>query len=233
MRRFTAFGAVFVAVLATSALAAGTAAAKTPNFDMTWNFHEHQLATGETVHLAIANGPGEDGTATIYTHPGAVTCEPGFAHSGWEAEDETNDEPTDKLELLSATGILDGEEACSNSSGLGEDAHVYSYPQRARLSLSGSKGKAEVKAKSKDEPIVLKIEYSDGDLCVYTSTKLKGTLALSRHFEVEGYAGVDFTEQKVKLSKTNSSPECSKHVTVNLQFGFLTVDGDYVFGHLE
>jgi hypothetical protein len=200
---------------------------------MTWNFHEHQLATGETVHLAIANGPGEDGTATIYTHPGTITCEPGFYHSGWEAEDETNDEPTDKLALLSATGILDGEEACSNSSGLGEHAHLYSDPQRASLSLSGSKGTAEVKAKSTDEPIGLTIEYSGGDLCVYTSKKLKGTVGLSRHFEVEGYVGVDFTEQKAKLSKTKSSPECPKNVTVNLQFGFLSVDGAYVFGDLE
>jgi hypothetical protein len=229
-------GAALIAVLALAALVAATASAASQKLDLTWEVEAHQLAPAQTFDMALGSSVSnerKDGPLTLATNPGTLTCDPTeWPWSGLGGVDETNDETTDKLEMNE--DYFD--EACSNTTGLGTKALVGLIPDDSILNLS-SKGKAELKAKS-GEPIYLIVIYSGGDECLYTTTKLKGSLSLVPYGAGNQLSQL-YTNQKVKLVKEDSSPECRTKVALSAPFFFAfggegaSFDsGAFVFGHL-
>ena len=230
-------GAALIAILALAALVTATASAASQKLDLTWEVEAHQLAPGQTFDMALGSSvanEGTDGPLTLATNPGTVTCDPTeFPWSGLGGVDETNDAKTDKLEM--SENYID--EACSNTTGLGTKAGVYLIPDDSILNLS-SNGKAELKAKSRAAPIYVIVFYSGGDACLYTTTKLKGSLSLVSN-GIGNQLSQLYTNQKVKLVKEESSPECRQKVALSAPFFFALGgegasfdSGDYVFGHL-
>jgi hypothetical protein len=230
-------GAALIAVLALAALVTATASAASQKLDLTWEVEAHQLAPAQTFDMALGSSVANertDGPLTLATNPGTVTCDPTeFPWSGLGGVDETNDEKTDKLEM--SEDYFDG--ACSNTTGLGTKALVGLIPDDSILNLS-SKGKAELKAQSGAAPIYLIVIYSGGDECLYTTTKLKGSLSLVRSGAGNQLSQL-YTNQKVKLVKEDSSPECRTKVALSAPFFFALggegasfSSGEFVFGHL-
>jgi hypothetical protein len=195
-------GAALIAVLALAALVTATASAASQKLDLTWEVEAHQLAPAQTFDMALGSSVANertDGPLTLATNPGTVTCDPTeFPWSGLGGVDETNDEKTDKLEM--SEDYFDG--ACSNTTGLGTKALVGLIPDDSILNLS-SKGKAELKAQSGAAPIYLIVIYSGGDECLYTTTKLKGSLSLVR--SGAGISSVSSTPTR-KLSWLRKTP---------------------------
>jgi hypothetical protein len=167
---------------------------------------------------------------------GVVTCSSGAfpEDQGFIGKDQTNDEITDKVELDEYYGTITGQ-ACPSTSGLGSTSFSHFSPGLSILSLSGSKGTAQIKPKSKSNPIEAWFEFSGGDFCAYTATTLKGTLALEPFDGEFNQVALSFSKQKLKRVK-GSSPECPKTATlVSAPFQFQTINpeiGYYIFGRL-
>src|SRR5207244_1469026 len=105
---------------------------------------------------------------TVETHPGTITCS-GGSYAGLTGTLQTNDLPTDAIQMESAFGILNGGENCSSTSALGSKAVAHVRPRQAILSLSGVERTAELDAASAGEPIVFEIAFSGGVTCVYSA----------------------------------------------------------------
>ncbi len=229
MRRTIGTALVFAFVF--GALLVATAAAKTKKLDLIWELAEHQLAPGEEFRMN-----NEDSEIKFEVGSGVVTCSSGFypEDQGFIGKDLTNDETTDKVELGEFYGTITGGN-CSSTSGLGSTSSTYFSPGLSILSLSGSKGTAEIKPKSKSNPVSAQFYFSGGDYCAYTATKLKGTLALEPYFEEFNQVVLSFSKQKLKRLK-GSSPECPKGATVlSAPFQFQTTNpeiGYFIFGRL-
>jgi hypothetical protein len=229
MRRTIGTALVFAFMF--GALLVATAAAKTKKLDLTWNFAEHQLAPGEEFRM---NNQASEIKFEVGT--GVVTCSSGSfpEDQGFIGKDQTNDETTDKVEITEYYGTITGGN-CASTSGLGSTSSTYFSPGLSILSLSGSKGTAQIKAKSKTNPISASFYFSGGDYCAYTATTLKGTLTLEPADAELNQVVLSFSKQKLKRLK-GSSPECPKSATlVSAPFQFQTINpeiGYYIFGRL-
>ena len=235
MQRLTRFGVAVLAAAALAALLAGPAAAKAPKLDLTWNLNENQTVPGETVDTVLG-----EGGLQINTNPGTVSCAyygpAGF--SGIHGTDVSNNEVKDMIETGEGVGSLSGGEPCTNTTALGATANEDVFANTSILTLS-SKGTAQLKAKGPTTPIYFETFYSGGAQCIYTTTKLKGTLTMGYVTEELKNLSITFTSQKLKLNKEFSSVECQKKgVTVSAQFDTLAKSegpfgfGWRVFGHL-
>lgn len=206
--------AALVALLGLAATAAGKASASGLNTDLTFGFTDTQLGVGEYVRM------NNDASITIATNPGTVECDASEYPNtqGFYGLDETNDRSTDRIRLQYAHGAIGERAPCSNDTPLGSDALVYVNPHEAVLALTGSKGKADIIAKSAREPINVEVSYSGGDRCIYTTSKLKGTMT------VGGFTELDFPSAKLKLNKAKSAVECSKAASISMPFSEQSTD---------
>jgi hypothetical protein len=241
MRRITTLALTLVAVLAVSALAAGTAAAKTKKLVIYSAEPELLAAPGDNFdmvlyHWSTSENVGPN-TFQVETSTGTASCTgTEFPFTGLQGKVETNSESTDKVEMTETFGTMGGSAACPNTSPLGTSAAVYLLPNASILNLSGSKGKAELKAKSTSQPLDLDVFYSGGAACGYTATALKGTLKLQPYSSWEQMV-VTFTKAKVKLAKGSESV-CSKKTTISGSFGYQNRGGEgfgeglFLFGKL-
>jgi hypothetical protein len=248
MRKIIRLAVAFIAVLAVSALAAGTASAKSQKLVLDsyyWSgveWEEKLVPPGSTFDLLLyrysIEGFGPD-SFYVETSTGTATCDPGAfpenPYSGLKGKLQSNGEPTDTVEISEPEGILAAGKACSNTSALGSKAHVVVYPQASILSLKGSKGKAELTEKSTSAPIAMSVEYSSGPVCFYTAAKLKGTLKLVNSGYGEGGAWkavvLTFAKSKVKLVKEASSTLCDKKTTISVSFGIQDNEEGWGFGN--
>jgi hypothetical protein len=239
-------------VLAITGLTAAVATAKTRKLvlytvETTENeqFVYRLVTPGSAFDPTLAHWSGEEGgpepnSFYVETSSGTVTCETTEdPRSGLRGTDVTNSEPVDTVELTEAFGAISfGEsKACGSTAPLGPYADVYVFPGHAIMSLNGSKGKVEIKARSASEPIEIDVFYYTGPECYYTAKSLKGTLKFATHFETWDQIVATFTKAKVKLAKP-SSRACDKKATISASFGE-QVQGTgpgsnlFIFGKLE
>src|SRR5262249_30519609 len=160
--------AAFAAILSIGALWAASAAAKPLKLQLNWEGESHQLMPGDDFKMITHQ-------ATVTTNDGTITCtEPAFPPGeGFAGEVGTSMETTDSVALNSSSGRSGGSESCPNPGALGAAGVIKLSPEGAKLRLSGSKGKAEIKALTPAETVYLNIEYSGGRFCTFTTTKMK------------------------------------------------------------
>ena len=213
MRRITIMGLALVAVLATSALAAGTASA-TSKLDFTWGVGEFQLKPGDEFSVYTLD-------LTIETSIGNVAC---TSEGGFAGTDLTNDEKTDKVELKYAFGDLAFGAPCTNSTTFAGEALVYISGSSPLGTLSlGSNGKAGFTALSASEPVkVLLFFVTIEKKCLYTFTKLKGSVKATPSVAL---VEAKFSKQKLKLAKPTSAPTCPKTATLTATSPFSRTQG--------
>jgi hypothetical protein len=218
-----------VAVIAVTVLclAPSCAAAATTPFELSPAGQFHPMVPGEVFSSFLSvGGKLFGGPMTVETHPGTITCSGVGSYAGLTGTLETNNLPTDSVEMNTPFGILDGTENCSNTSALGSKAVVHLQPRKAILSLSGVEGKAELEAASPEEPILLEVAYSGGVNCFYAAQKFAGALKLeptggNSAIEEDGYRqlNIEFENQRMEPA-TVLSPECPAEVSVTTPFGF-------------
>jgi hypothetical protein len=205
MRRITIMSLALIAVLATSALLAGTASAKPLKLDLTYYSEEFQVRTGQELIMGGSE-------VTVATSIGIVTCTEGE----WGGVDQTNNEKTDKIEIRSGYGHY----PCSNTTSFPGEATVTGY-LHGILSL-GSNGKAELNAKG----LEIELEFSGENRCRYTFTKLKGTVTATPSAAA---LEMKFSKQKLKLEAAKSVAGCPKKATLTLSSSrvFALFNGNY------
>jgi hypothetical protein len=220
MRRITIMGAL-VAVLATSALAAETASAKSLKLDLTHEFGTIQIKPGDEFNLVTHE-------VTITTNTGNVECSGEGSILG---TDLTNDAKTANIELKHTTGSLGGESSCLSSVfGLGSRAQVYMEPlSGARLGTLGlgSKGKAQVKSNSGQIDIYFNTANVD---CNYSFAKLKGSVNAT-----PSVAAVEVKFAKQKLKVANSFRVCPQSATLTVPFNYSLTNANQetIFEHIH
>jgi hypothetical protein len=154
--------------------------------------------------------------------PGTITCS-SSQFAGLTGTLQTNNLPTDTVQMESAFGILNGSgPECHGTSDLGKTAVVHLRPHGAILSLAGIEGTAELAAAS--EPIVLEVANSGDEVCVFSAQKLAGVLKLEAAgspFQAKGYRqiNIQLEHQSMEFS-AGSGPGCPLEVTVNASLGW-------------
>jgi hypothetical protein len=243
MLRFKTAVAVLLAVLAVLAVGAASASAKPQKLVLYSAEPETLVVPGDVFQMVLYHWSNSEGTGPnafyVETSSGTVTCVgTEFPFSGLGGKDLTNSEAVDKVEINAPAGALAAGTKCGNTSPLGTEAELYVAPQNATLNLAGSKGKAELKAKSTTEPIYVEVFYSGGATCVYSATNWKGTLTFVEQ-GVWQQVVTTFTKVKVKLAKSFSSTVCDKKATISATFGFQNRgdfggfgEGHFIFGKL-
>lgn len=192
-------GLGLAALLAMSAIGTGTASAKSPKLDLT--FDGQQVPTRELLELTSS-----EFTLTSPHNGGTMMCLPLEPPLGGL---ETNDAPKDEMLLIPTSGA--SRILCRNSvtGAFGELVIGPVSPASPWLLILKSSGKAELTSNS-TEPISVKVLYEAPSyaFCHYTSKKLKGSLNTGtvRPMEI-------FLSQKLKLSTADSSAGCPKAAT--------------------
>jgi hypothetical protein len=213
---------VILAIAATSLVAMPTAAqAKAMRLDLTWEGEGgpvHKLEPGEAVDLLLSS-------FSVQTRSGGIECSTDFGvFPGLGGLDETNDETTDKVKLDFVEGVIGGEAGCAESAPDSSPVTVFLDPDDSILNLSGSKGRATIKAASSTEPISLALEYQGGLACHYDANKLAGALKVAEPFP--GNVSLTFEKQKLKLDKPGSGAECSRSASLDAHFDALVTTED-------
>jgi hypothetical protein len=163
------------------------------------------------------NGPGIQKSVTVETPDGNVVCEsePLEREDELPGTDTTNDEATDDVQLARAA-LFKSRNPCSSTllgSPVAEVEWVapLSPFTLGTLSLS-AKHKAVLTAPSPD---LIALYIRGGEACRYTYTKLKGTFpAFTNELQPE------FTQQKLKEEKAESSASCPSKATLSFSVFF-------------
>lgn len=178
-------------------------------------------------HTTTESGPNP---FRIETPSGTVTCQTSEGEpQGIAGTVKTNSQSIDKVELEQPQGLIGDSGQCSNTSPLGATAEVFVAPNFSTLYLNGARGKAEIKAATKTQPILIEISYPLPARCVYTATGLKGTLGFAP-FSGNEQIVLTFSKSPVKVGKGSASG-CAKTATVSATFGFQDRgEGGFGFG---
>jgi hypothetical protein len=174
-------------------------------------------ATKTTLEFSAEGGPvaaGEPAYAAAYetdvnTSLGDVKCVSHEENDLFFARDLTNNLPTDSIEVERAGGVFEGQSACESESRLGKHAFVSIIGNdplgtiTMSTSRGGKMGKAAFKFTSGAEVRTVFLE-TESD-CRYSVKSLKGEVFLVKF----GHFGMAFKETKLKLIKSESTPDCA------------------------
>jgi hypothetical protein len=197
---------------------AASAAAVTQSLELAWRptpstFNDLNIGDFVQIDAPVSSLHTEPGKAT----EGTIACEEASSStfSGLKGFLETNNEKTDKAELVIGAGKLYSKIACTNNTALGATVSVAMEPNGAQLNLTVGKKKAEINEKSASQPFYMSLAYSGGGKCGYSIKKLKGTLTIGPASEVEE----NFQKQKFPLRKDIASTlGCPKGAAFSAMF---------------
>jgi hypothetical protein len=237
--RSRVMGTALPAALASSVLAAGSAAAAGNTLDLTWNGEANQLAPGEAFDSVLYDPTlGRASPFTVETRAGSITCTPSeSSFSGLEGVDATNNAKTDRVQFNSAVGVLAGERPCTSSLAMGTEAKVFVNVVNAQLYLGAATGKVQLFSVGREPELRVSLFYPMA-YCRYDAFAFKGALKLEPWSGGLHQISISFTKQKLRR-EGGSAPECPKRAAVSATFGLQNHGeggfgvGEDIFGHLR
>jgi hypothetical protein len=218
VRRIRLIGLMLLGCFALGAITASTASAKAKVMELGYGLSEPMsLSPGAEFRMVNYS------EITIETSAGNVSCKGGNVYPTWQGfagEDVTNDQKTDTIALKKTYGAINEEALCSNTLIGGEAFAYVGDPEKGgpvgSLTIS-SNLKVELKSSGIVPDLAAFALLNNKAECYYTFTKLKTTVTggtIGPFHELE----INFTKQKLKFDKTDSSSFCPNKATLTAPF---------------